>query len=235
MVYGPDGKAWHSWRVLILPFVDQAPLYNRYKFNEPWNGPNNKKLLSQMPDVYRDPIYGKTDDYYTHYATVTGKGTAFPTEGVKMDAKQPTSPLYNLDKSKGATGFLNITDGTSNTILIGSVSPTRKIPWMKPEDIKFDEKFPALGKKGSFATPYESGGIASGVFLFGDGSVRSIRSDINPTTLRNLLTISDGQVIGEIPGNQRPRPRRGVTQAQVIEIIRTDKGVRARLVSRSID
>ncbi len=152
-----------------------------------------------------------------------------------MDAKRLQSPLQNLSNGKGASGIRDFRDGTSNTILIGSVSPTRKIPWMKPEDVKFEEKFPALGKKGSFATPYESSGVASGVFLFSDGSVRSIRSDINPTTLRNLLTIADGNLIEELPGSQRPRPRRGVNRAQVIEIIRTGKGVRARLVSRSID
>lgn len=186
-------------------------------------------------ECYREPIYGKTDDYNAHYAVVTGKGTAFPAAGIKMDAKRLQAPLQNLNNSKGATRIRDFLDGTSNTILIGSVSPTRKIPWMKPDDVKFDENFPALGKKGSFATPYESSGVASGEFLLCDGSVRSIRSDIDLTTLRNLLTIADGNSIGDIPGSQRPRPRRGVKQAQVIEIIRTDKGVRARLVSRSID
>ncbi len=235
VVYGPDGKPWHSWRVLVLPFVDQAPLYNRYRFDEPWDGPNNKKLLSEIPAVYRDPIYGNPNDNYTHYAVVTGKGAAFPTEGVKMDAKQPTSPLFNLTKSRGAQQFRNFTDGTSNSLLAGPVSPDRKIPWTKPEDIVFNEKFPALGEKGGFAAPYEVGKLKAGEFLWCDGSVRTIRSDIDMQTLRNLILISDGNVIGEIPGSGptrgRPGPRSGVKAAQSIEIIRDAKGVRARLVS----
>ena len=54
--YIPDknGKPKHSWRVLILPFVEQKALYKRYNFDEPWNGPNNRKLAGRRPDVIRD-------------------------------------------------------------------------------------------------------------------------------------------------------------------------------------
>jgi len=56
-VNGPDGKPWHSWRVLILPFIEEEALYNEYRFDEPWNGPNNSKLASKMPDVFRCPSF----------------------------------------------------------------------------------------------------------------------------------------------------------------------------------
>ena len=239
VVYGPDGKPWHSWRVLLLPFLDQAPLYNRYRFDEPWNGPNNKKLLSEMPELFRDPVYGETDDYYTHYAAVTGAGTAFPSQGFKMDPKQLTRPLININRSRGASRIRDITDGTSNSLLVGSVSPDRKIPWLKPEDVTFGKQFPALGQKGSFATPYEARGVKAGLFLYCDGSVRTIRADVDMKTLRNLLMIGDGNPIGEVPSFDAPRrrPRRspGIKQVQVIEIIRTEKGVQARLVSKAIN
>ena len=185
--------------------------------------------------MYRDPIYGNTDDYFTHYAAVTGKGTAFPPEGITMNAKRPNVPFANLKTGKGATHIRDITDGTSNTMLIGSVSPDRKIPWMKPEDVKFDDQFPALGETGGFATPYESRDARAGVFLISDGSVRTIGSAIPMMTLRNLITIADGQVIADFPGIQSTRRRPGIKRAQMIEIVRTDKGATARLVSRSID
>src|SRR4051812_10595310 len=47
-----SGRPLHSWRVLILPYLEQKPLYNRYNFSEPWDGPNNRRLASQMPGVY---------------------------------------------------------------------------------------------------------------------------------------------------------------------------------------
>ena len=44
-----DGNPMHSWRVLILPFVDENALYAMYDFDEPWDGPNNSKLAAQCP------------------------------------------------------------------------------------------------------------------------------------------------------------------------------------------
>src|SRR5262245_66359 len=44
-----SGKPMHSWRVLILPDLDQQALYNDYNFSEPWDGPNNSRLLTRIP------------------------------------------------------------------------------------------------------------------------------------------------------------------------------------------
>ena len=54
-VLGPDGKTVHSWRVAILPFLNQVDLYKQYQLSEPWDSESNLKVLSQMPPVYRDP------------------------------------------------------------------------------------------------------------------------------------------------------------------------------------
>jgi hypothetical protein len=50
-----DGKPMHSWRVLILPYLpdDANELFRSYKFDEPWNGPNNRKLATQTPASYQ--------------------------------------------------------------------------------------------------------------------------------------------------------------------------------------
>src|SRR5438105_1376638 len=39
-----EGKPMHSWRVLILPYLERNDLYQQYDFNEPWNGPHNSRL-----------------------------------------------------------------------------------------------------------------------------------------------------------------------------------------------
>ena len=49
------GRPMHSWRVLILPFLEQQSLYEQYDFREPWDGPNNIQLLGNMPDVFSCP------------------------------------------------------------------------------------------------------------------------------------------------------------------------------------
>lgn len=71
VIYGPDNKLWHSWCVLILPFLDRRDLYNAYDFTQPWDSPKNKALVDRMPPVYRDPIYGEAIEHsYTHYAVL---------------------------------------------------------------------------------------------------------------------------------------------------------------------
>lgn len=55
-VLGPDGRPWHSWRVLILEFFN-SDLYEEYRFSEPWDGPNNRKLAERMPSLYKFSYY----------------------------------------------------------------------------------------------------------------------------------------------------------------------------------
>ena len=101
-------------------------------------------------------------------------------------------------------------------------------------ELRITNKFPPLGKKGSFATPYRTSTASAGVFLFADASVRTIRSDINVNDLRNLLGINDANAVGEIPQLEVPRQRRrSRPQVQFIEIIRGKDGLRARFVSET--
>ncbi len=201
VVHGPDGKPWHSWRVLLLPFVGQAHLYEQYRFDEPWDGPNNKQLIQQVPSVYRDPIHGDTRDGYTHYAVAVGAGTAFPREGYKLPANPPRKLALPKRERRsrqgvpGTTTFADFRDGTSNSVLVGPVSPERKIPWTKPEDIVFDEHFPGLGKPGGFAAPYKTDQGAGGVFVYADGSPHAISDRIDLHVLSCLVHIADQQRI----------------------------------------
>ncbi len=222
VIVGPDNKPWHSWRVLILPFLEQLPLYNEYKFDEPWNGPNNKKLLDKMPALYADPIYGENKDFYTHYVAITGKDTAFSAEGAKFDGKQLDGAL------SAGLRIAQFTDGTSNTLLVGPIGPDRKIPWMKPEDIKVDDKFPQLGKKGSFALPYKNDKGKFGPFLRCDGSVAGFLDSIDNDTFGALLTRHGGEAIGEYPTVSSSRA--GGPGAPVIYVINDGKKTVARVV-----
>jgi beta-lactamase regulating signal transducer with metallopeptidase domain len=115
VLYGPDGKTPYSWRVAILPYIEQQEIYNQYNFNEPWDGPNNRKLLDKIPSFLRAPGAGG-DPTHTTYFAPTGPDTIF--------------------SGKGGTTAAKILDGTSNTIMI--VEAARDIPWTKPEDIPID-------------------------------------------------------------------------------------------------
>lgn len=169
------GNPIHSWRVLILPFIEQKPLYDRYSFNEPWDGPNNRKLHNEIMRVYCCPScpedQPKTD---TSYVAVMGPNTMWP--GAK------------------ATNFSDLTDGTSNTIMVVEIYNSG-IHWMEPRDLHMAQMPLAVN-------PQQGQGISSthpnvALAVFADGHTAALSSTIPPDILRLLLTIADGEPIGE--------------------------------------
>ena len=128
VLYGPDGKTPYSWRVALLPYLEQLALYREYHFDEPWDGPHNRKLLDKMPAVFRSPDEPATSQNACYFV-LAGPGTIF-------------------DGRVGTT-FAQILDGTSNTIL--AVEAKRDIPWTKPEDIPYDPQKPLPKLGGYFA------------------------------------------------------------------------------------
>ncbi len=214
VVDGPDGKPWHSWRVLLLPYLGQKELYDRYKYDEPWNGPNNKKLLAEMPDVFRNPVHEDKNGTNTHFAAIVGKNTVLV--AVKVDSDEAN---FRGQMSR----MRDITDGTANTLMLGTISPLKKIPWLKPEDVTLGETVPKLGEKDGFSTDFTSNKDKAGLFLFADGSTIALKSSANRTLLSHLFIRNDGNVIGEMPRIQLPN-RYYNSRVPFITVTKTDKG-----------
>src|SRR4051794_32667612 len=86
-VYGKDGRPLLSWRVAILPFIEQDDLYKQFRLDEPWDSPHNRRLLPKMPKLYA-PFDGSrtTQPHTTFYQVFVGKGTAFEgTKGLRLE------------------------------------------------------------------------------------------------------------------------------------------------------
>jgi hypothetical protein len=113
------GKPLLSWRVAILPYIEQTQLYEQFKLDEPWDSEHNKKLISQMPKTYMNPLIGPQPGM-TDYRVFYGKDTAM-----------------GLQKSRT---LAEITDGASNTML--ACESADSVIWTKPDDFAYDKKKP---------------------------------------------------------------------------------------------
>src|SRR5262245_2162129 len=162
------GKPMHSWRVLILPFLGEDAMFQEYDMSEPWDGPNNSRLLSRMPAVYAcpsDPIRGTN----TAYVGVFGEHCVF----------RGDKPVTLRD----------VVDGLSNTLMVREASRAN-IPWMKPVDVDVTAH-PSMGDPDGFSSDH-AGGVQ---FLMADGAVRYIAQAINGQTLQALFTRDGGEPV----------------------------------------
>ena len=208
-VIGPDGKPWHSWRVLLLPFLDEMALYKQYDFSQPWDSPKNLAVAEKMPPVFRDPAREGPLDTLTDYAAITGDAAMFQSGAVTMTSADDFPACLTAGKK---VGFASVTDGTSNTIAFATVDPARKIPWTKPEDIVLDDTFPGIGKPAGIGAIHPVGNGRVGLFAFADGSVHIIADTVDTETLRKFLTRAGGEVVDSSDlssgGGAPPEPSR---------------------------
>ncbi|PHS15829.1 MAG: hypothetical protein COA78_04645 [Blastopirellula sp.] len=162
-----DGKPLLSWRVHILPFLEQSDLYNQFHLDEPWDSEHNIKLIGLMPKTFRRPG-SKAAPGMTNYQVPLAKGL----------------PFQEHERLK----FSNITDGLSNTIAILEVPDEKAVTWTKPDDFQIDLDNPLKG-----LVRKNQNGFT--VVLF-DGSARRIITEtMTKEKFIKLLTHAGGEVV----------------------------------------
>ncbi len=168
------GRPLLSWRVALLPYIEQIPLYKQFKLEEPWNSPTNRTLTEKMPKIYA--IEGKSagPPNTTHYQAIVGKGTAW----------ELLSQLEGQFGRKGMRLQVDFPDGTTNTILVAEVA--EPVIWTKPDDVPFDGKqLPKFG------------GVVRGGFnvVMTDGRVLFVRDNAKPLEILPALTRKAGDIL----------------------------------------
>jgi hypothetical protein len=179
-----EGGPQTSWRVRILPFLDENELYQEYRQDEPWDSEHNRALLPRIPRVYQIPWQGHESDFTTCYLAAGGSGNAFPDapepplDAEIMRAVEGPSPQHGLP-------IFSFTDGLSNVLLV--VESSHSVPWTMPDDatVNSDEPLPKLG--GVFEDGFHG--------LFGDGTVWFVPDAIDEPTLRALFTRRGGELV----------------------------------------
>jgi hypothetical protein len=158
-----EGKLLLSWRVAILPFLEQKPLFDQFHLDEPWDSPHNLPLLEKMPEVYLCPT--------------------------RMEEKKPTTTNYQVVTSPfgfyegGKSNANDTTDGADSTIMV--VESMNPVPWTKPDDppLKIQEFRSVLGER-------HRHGVNA---LFANGDVRNIPASIPLQGFQAMLTRNGGE------------------------------------------
>jgi hypothetical protein len=166
--FDDHGKPLLSWRVHILPFIGEEKLYKEFHLNEPWDSDHNKKLIPRMPKIYVVPgLPGKDLGLTTYLAPVAADAIWTGTAATVKIA--------------------DITDGTSNTILIVDAADKLATPWTKPADYAYNPKDPGAG------LAYRYGNAA--LVVFADGSAWGLAKNNTAKTILALFTRNGGEVV----------------------------------------
>ncbi len=165
-----NGRPLHSWRVLLLPYMEEEALYDQIKLDEPWDSPPNRALADLMPDVYRCPSGSALLWQQTSYVVITGPGTVF-------NAAETVS-------------ISDISDGTSRTILVVEASDAG-INWMEPRDIEIDQIEGEINDLSGQGISSEHPGIVN--VLHCDGSVHSLFEGLDAESIKAKSTIAGGE------------------------------------------
>lgn len=167
-----EGDPRLSWRVSILPFLDESSRYQSYDFSQAWDGPTNSMLLTPSPHAYICPSYnGLPSMGSTCYATISGSDTV-------MGAGE-------------CIRIRDIRDGTSNTLMVVEACQLN-IPWMKPQDID-EDSVTKIGAPDGISSSHQKGVNV----LFADGSVRFLSSETSPELLRAIITRDGAETVGD--------------------------------------
>ena len=172
MTADANGKPLHSWRVLLLPYMEEYELYQQIRLDEPWDSAYNKQFHNRVPRTYQCPSAKGDMTGMTSYSVVVGKEC-----------------LFNEPNAKKT--FAAIVDGTSNTIAI--VERKTPVCWMDPtQEITFEKACEGINVSANGLGSYHTGGMNVGIF---DGSVQFVSESVSAAVLRALFTCAGGENI----------------------------------------
>ncbi|MEW4527402.1 DUF1559 domain-containing protein [Maioricimonas sp. JC845] len=180
-----------SWQADILPFIEQAVLFNQLDLDKAWDASGNRQVVDSVVPTFLNPQNPgpQVDDdghAVTQYVGMAGVGEDGPT----LPAGHPRAGVFAWNR---ATRLRDITDGTSNTIAVSEANDSIG-PWGRAGS----STIRPLTRKPYVNGPDGLGGFHTGGMnvLMCDGSVRFVSENIDPTVMENLVKMADGNPIG---------------------------------------
>lgn len=177
VVHDDQGRPMHSWRALLLPFLDED-LAEQYDLNEPWNGPHNSDLADRMPPVFGCSRHeGPPGD--TDFVLIVGPGALF-------------------ENAASAPRLDEVADGTSRTILLVETADSG-IHWLEPRDLELPSMPREIDVPGSIRSPHRGGANIA----LADTSVHLLDHDTSGKAIDALVTSHGGEPIEFLPLGKR--------------------------------
>lgn len=157
-----QGRPLHSWRTLILPYLEHEQLYDSIDLSKPWNDPINAKALESSIPVFRCPLADEPRNATSYLAVVAPNGCFMATKGRRL---------------------ADITDDHNSTLMLIEAGEESAVPWMAPIDA--DESLVLnLAPNAKLRHP---GGVNAATV---NGSVRFLRASTSADLRRAILSIS---------------------------------------------
>jgi len=170
-----EANPMHSWRVLLLPYLDCQELYDRYDFEEPWNGPSNGRLAAAMPEVYQCPADTDAGATETSYVMIVGPGA--------------------ISDGTSCASLADIKDPAGVTLIVVETTASG-IRWLEPKDLSAADVSFAINDGSPSGIRSNHPGCAHG--LTADGSVLKLGRTGEPAGfVRALTTIAGGDEVAK--------------------------------------
>lgn len=174
-----SGRPLHSWRALILPYLPgTGAVSGRYRYDEPWDGPNNRRLHGEACAAFRCPADDGVDSATTSYLAIVGPGAA-----------------WHNSADEAAT------DGQER-LLIVEVSGSN-IRWYEPLDLPAESLRPAahegVAAGNTLAARHRVRGASGAFAVFASGQVRFIDADVDAELLHRWAGAGGRAGRGDVP------------------------------------
>lgn len=159
-----EGRPLHSWRTLILPYLEHEGLYDKVDLSKPWDHPANREARKTHISFYQCPSTDVPDAFTTYMVVLAERSCLQPDEPRKLS---------------------EIRDGPTYTLLVVELSSSRAVHWMSPSDTDEATLLRVLQSRDS-----AHGSVFN--VAFADGSVQRLVVDLDPKTLHALITADGG-------------------------------------------
>lgn len=178
--FDSNGQPLLSWRVHLLPFLNEGELHGQFHLDEPWDSPHNRTLIDKMPEVFRSRV------------SLERGRTCFVAPLSAATSRDSPVPQTLFPQTGSPITFARIPDGTANTIMFVESAANQSVIWTSPTDLSFDFQGPRHGLANRLTPLAMFHSVSGFLAVFADGRVVLVSDEFDDEALRRFFLKDDG-------------------------------------------